>query len=114
MASDISHEERTRRAKKIRPARKARGLTQSDLAKLAGVDYRSLQAWETGTAPQVDNLLKVEQALGITYDTGLPPDLNGASPDIYAALVAIYTILESMEPADRGVMISRLFLAIRA
>jgi transcriptional regulator with XRE-family HTH domain len=114
MSGEVSHEDRERRAKKFRSARKARGWTQKELADLASVDYRSLQAWESGhAAPQVDNLLQVERALGINYEPGAAPDLNLASPDIYAFLVAFYTVLSDMPPQERGILIARAILTLR-
>lgn len=50
----------------VRGARKAAGLTQSDLADLAGVSERTVRAIETGAGnPTLDALVSVANVLGL-------------------------------------------------
>jgi transcriptional regulator with XRE-family HTH domain len=54
---------------RIRELRKARGMTQADLAKLVGVDQSAVAQWETGTSgPHRKNLAKLAQILECTVD----------------------------------------------
>ena len=50
-------------------AREAKGLTQYNLAKIAGVNPRSLIGYEAGeNAPGLFNLIALADALGISID----------------------------------------------
>lgn len=55
----------------IKAARLAAGMTQKELAAKVGVPYQSIQRWEKCIFnPNIDNLLKLSTALGVTV-----PDL---------------------------------------
>lgn len=55
--------------KSIKEARKAKGLTQEQLAKLVGVTQGAVAQWEKGIAhPSFDKLKSVADALEITAD----------------------------------------------
>jgi putative transcriptional regulator len=61
-------EERARNTIKV--ARAERNLTQADLAALAGVTRKSVNAIETGNmVPSILLALKIARALGVTVDT---------------------------------------------
>jgi transcriptional regulator with XRE-family HTH domain len=50
-------------------ARKAKGLTQAELAQQAGVPLRTLQEWEQGTRiPRFDRAIQLADALAIPLD----------------------------------------------
>lgn len=58
----------------VRRLRKARGLTQTDLAKLAGVSPRSITRIENNADyDEPRTLLQVQHALGILGDASDPP-----------------------------------------
>jgi transcriptional regulator with XRE-family HTH domain len=55
--------------KTLQRLRLARGLSQSELAKAAGVPFRSLQNYEQGHRPiSFEAALKVAKALGVSLD----------------------------------------------
>lgn len=54
---------------RLRAAREKRGLTQSELAKRAGLQMSAISHFETGTRkPSFDNLRRVADALDVTTD----------------------------------------------
>lgn len=55
--------------KEIREARKAKGLSQDQLAKMIGVTQGAVAQWENGlTHPSFEVLPKLSAALGVTVD----------------------------------------------
>ena len=55
--------------KTIEEARKAKGMTQEQLAKLLGITQGAVAQWENGlTHPSFQMLQKVASALGVTVD----------------------------------------------
>lgn len=53
----------------IKQLRKAKGLTQQELAQKAGVSYLSIHRYESGERiPSVDIAARIAQALGCTVD----------------------------------------------
>lgn len=55
--------------KTIEEARKAKGMTQEQLAKLLGITQGAVAQWENGlTHPSFQMLPKVASALGVTVD----------------------------------------------
>jgi transcriptional regulator with XRE-family HTH domain len=49
--------------------REAKGLTQAELARRAGVRLRSLQEWEQGTRiPRFDRVVQLADGLGVSLD----------------------------------------------
>lgn len=53
----------------MRKLRKNQGLSQSALARLAGISRASVQRYEANdTVPSVDRVAKIAQALGTTID----------------------------------------------
>jgi len=56
-------------ADKIKEARKNKGMTQKQLADLAGVSYRAVQTWEAGRLPKsLDPVMKLAKALDTTSE----------------------------------------------
>lgn len=67
---------------KIQTRRKAMGLSQEDLAQLAGVSRQSVTKWETGqSAPDLDRLVELADVLGVSLDFLLrePPQTSSSS-----------------------------------
>ena len=53
----------------LRLLREQAGLTQTEMAKKAGVPFRSYQNWEAGSRePRIQALAAVAAALGVTVD----------------------------------------------
>lgn len=53
----------------LRAARVNRGLTQKEMAELVGVNNTTILKWEKGeTYPDVINIRKIEEVLGVKYD----------------------------------------------
>lgn len=56
-------------AKNLNTLRKAKGLTQKQLADYVGVDQRTVSAWENGVCePSFDALLKLCRLFNETFD----------------------------------------------
>lgn len=62
---------------RLKQYRKARGLTQQELADLLGVSNKSVSRWEGGSYPDVATLGPLAHALGVTVD-----DLLGVAPPL--------------------------------
>jgi transcriptional regulator with XRE-family HTH domain len=69
----------------LKTMRESAGLSQSALAKRAGVPVRSIQNWEQGhRIPRIDTLPKLAQALGVPVGTlaaGIVEEKLGAAPE---------------------------------
>ena len=67
----------------IKVERAKRDLTQADLADMAGVTRRSVNAIETGRmVPSVLLALRIARALGVTVETIFHLDENGMTPPL--------------------------------
>ena len=67
---------------RIKEIRKARGMTQSDLAKMVGVDQSAVAQWEAGkSGPHRNKLSKLAQALGCSIDDLLREEYGGENND---------------------------------
>lgn len=77
----------------IKEARRARGWSQAELAKRAGISQQAVQRYESGERePRVSSVIAMASALGVTlsYLLGLDsPDGSGITPD-ESRLVAMY------------------------
>ena len=63
---------------KLQGLRRARGLTQEQLAEKVGVSRQSLSGWETDSAlPDTVNVLALADLFGVTTDYLLRPDGQG-------------------------------------
>lgn len=52
-------------AERIREARLARGWTHEELARRMGVNWRTVQRWQTGRPPRVETLVRLASVLEI-------------------------------------------------
>lgn len=50
---------------RIRAARRANGWTNEELAARVGVNWRTVQRWQSGALPRVKTLLKLADVLGV-------------------------------------------------
>lgn len=62
---------------RLRQYRRAKNMTQQELADLLGVSNKSVSRWESGSYPDVSTLGPLAHALGVTVD-----DLLGISPPL--------------------------------
>ncbi|WP_040817103.1 helix-turn-helix domain-containing protein [Nocardia jiangxiensis] len=62
----LSFDQRKEVAEQITAERKARNITQEDLARLAGVPVRTISNVESGKTPQAETLRKLADALDST------------------------------------------------
>lgn len=53
----------------IERARKAKGLTQGELAARVGVHINTAQGWEKGSQPRPKHLAKIAEVLGVDAGT---------------------------------------------
>lgn len=85
--------------KRIRTLREAKGLSQEQLAALAGVRYQSVQEWERedGTAPSRRRQEKVAKALGVTV-TEL---MQGTSAQLSAREELLLEMFNSFTPEQQ-------------
>lgn len=101
----------------IRRKRDAHGWTQSDLAEISGVPFRTIQKIESGeSAPRFDTIRPLALALGITTEElwGNPkPSLALSSSAIQAPLasdvVSVGERLLSVSPRRRAIVLAFLF-----
>ena len=63
---------------RLKQYRKARGLTQQELADLLGVSNKSVSRWESGSYPDVATLGPLAHALGVTVDDLLCDSLENS------------------------------------
>lgn len=52
-------------SQRIRQARLARGWTHEELARQMGVNWRTVQRWQTGKPPRVETLMRLATVLGV-------------------------------------------------
>lgn len=56
-------------AENLKTLRRSRGLSQKDLAKMVGVDQRTVSAWETGVCePSFSVLLRLCEIFNESFD----------------------------------------------
>lgn len=68
---------------KLRDARQAKGWSQSELARKAGVKPQTIQSIESGKTRQPANIVKIAEALSVTAEFLMSPNDNpsGNGPD---------------------------------
>lgn len=52
-------------SRRIREARIARGWTHEELARRMGVNWRTVQRWQSGKVPRVHTLMRLADVLGV-------------------------------------------------
>jgi transcriptional regulator with XRE-family HTH domain len=82
-------------SKNLRELRKERGLTQVDIAALAGFQEASYNRWETGKSwPEVDTISALAKALNVP-ESRLFLDTSIISPKI--AIKVLSSLVESLD-----------------
>lgn len=99
--------------KRLRAERRAKGLTQVQLAAAMGATYATVSQWETGVPSSVDAemLLRAAKALGVTADWllyGLDPVVAEApgSYDAKAGLTELLSCWGDLTSTQRAAMIA--------
>lgn len=103
-------------AKQLVTLRKARGLTQQDLADLLDVQPRLVGRWEQGQGkPQFDYLLKLSDVLEVSLDQLLRGEGVGLpTPDIRnRKLKELCQRVDQLKSEDQAVICHFLDLAVR-
>lgn len=103
-------------AKQLVRLRKARGLTQQDLADLLDVQPRLVGRWEQGQGkPQFDYLLKLADVLEVSLDQLLRGEgVMLAAPDIRnRKLKELCRRVDQLKSEDQDVICHFLDLAVR-
>ena len=84
----------------LQAARKAKGLSQENLAEQIGVSRQALGKWEKDTAlPGLDNLQAAAQVLGVSVDTQLGTEAAGPAPAV--TLDAMRDLLAARDAEQR-------------
>jgi len=98
-------------AERIRVYRLQKKLSQSELAKVTGINLKSLSRYETGaTVPPADALKKIADALEISADA-LLDDEKVAIKD--KALFKQFEIIQQMTGQQKEMIIEFLDMAVR-
>lgn len=94
-------------AERLKKARKDRGLSQTELAKLVGIHYTQIGRYEKkGAQPSAEVLSKLSNALGVSSDYLT----NGTSDDLAESsltdkeLLNQFKAIEKMGDEDKGVV----------
>ena len=91
---------------RIRLARQAIGLTQSQLAQAVGVSRSAVAQWETERAGQVRaNLTRVAAALGIGVAALLDPQAGEEVVADNATELALLRLYRACNETDRGLIL---------
>ena len=91
---ELTFDERRKLAAQVKSLRGQAGLKQSELAELAGVTRQSLSNIERGTVPQIDNLRRIYEVLGVD----IAPKQFSAGTQQWLAIIG--GILDTL-PEDR-------------
>lgn len=101
---------------RIREARRARGMTQGDLAAAVGVSRSAVAQWETGRAGQLrGNLSRIAAALGVSAAhlmDGGAPDGGPAAED--ATELALLRLYRACTEEDRAWLLQTAMRLVRA
>lgn len=98
----MNREERAAWGPLIRESRRAQGITQDDLAQMAGTTRRTIGSIEAGkSAPHLKILERVLAVLGLQES----PALDG---DVLSFLALLGPLLQRMSPTDRAYLMPEL------
>ena len=98
------HNETPTIGSRIRILRRARGLTQDDLASECGVSRSAVAQWETDRAGQLSgNITRIAEAL----DTSVEHLLQGSTPAASASgdELAMLRLYRACDPEDRAFLL---------
>jgi transcriptional regulator with XRE-family HTH domain len=101
----------------IRETRKARGMTQMDLAELLGVSYQQVQKYEKGNENiSVERLQQIARALNVPITLFILPERSaethgsyGKMPDDEAVLLQLYKRIKSKKAKQAVIELLKTF-----
>lgn len=93
--------------KRIREARRDRGVTQDELADQVGVSRSAVAQWETGRAGQITgNLSRIAEALEVNVEYLMYGDDKRAPGDVRQGdELALLRLYRECEPEDRQMLL---------
>lgn len=99
--------------RRLRMLRKAKGLTQEELGRAAGIDYKHIGGIERGEhAPSFDAIEKFVKALGVEYHELFQPE-RSVSGQVEENLLAIMDDIERLDRAQLKRFFADLLTSIR-
>jgi transcriptional regulator with XRE-family HTH domain len=99
---------------RIRDARKARGLTQEQLAAAVGVTRSAVAQWETDRSGQVSgNLSRIAAALGVGVEHLLMGNAAVPGEPDTADEIALLRLYREANPADRQLLLRMALRLVR-
>ena len=92
---------------RVREARLANGWTHEELARRMGVNWRTVQRWQSGQLPKMQTLLRLAEVLNVPAGYLIEPDatsdelaeLRGQIEELTERLDALARALDRQEPA---------------
>lgn len=91
---------------RVRVLRRARGMTQSDLADAIGVSRSAVAQWESGRAGQATpHLRRVADVLGVSVDHLLGPDASAAPIAMTGDERALLSLYRTVASSDRQLLL---------
>lgn len=91
--------------KKIRELRRARGVTQEQLADALGISFQSVSKWETGIAlPDVTMTPAIARYFGVTMDVLFDFDLRAQEEKVYAICGEAWKVRDSEPEKARAIL----------
>ncbi|MEG2933613.1 MAG: helix-turn-helix transcriptional regulator [Gordonibacter sp.] len=98
--------ENSRIGEKIRTIRQARGLTQKELSKTAGIGESALRSYELGNRlPKERPLEKIAMALRVRPEALNPTDASTAMDVIYSLFE--FEDMGAIEPTENGLVVKK-------
>ena len=99
--------------RRLRTLRKAKGLTQEQLGRAAGLDYKHIGGIERGEhAPSFDAIEKIVKVLQIDYADLFTPD-RGVTGQLAENLEAVVREIDQLDKATLKRFFSDLLAAVR-
>ena len=94
--------------RRIREARIARGWTHEELARRMGVNWRTVQRWQTGRPPRVETLHRLADVLDVPRSTLLGADEGATLSELREQLTQLSERLDRLTDALDAVTRERL------
>ena len=86
-------------SKRLKKRRKDKGLTQSQLSKITGINISQINRWETGLSqPVLDGAIKLAKALHVSIDELVFDDSERAPK---GKMKLLFEAVEQLKPRDQ-------------
>jgi len=100
--------------RRIKTLRQAKGLTQEELGKLAGLDYKHLSAIERGAkTSSFDAVERLAKAFDVAYHELFLPEGKTVAEDLRIELTSLMKRARRIDPADIEEFLRSLRAALR-